>query len=300
MEGKSILKTNKKIRGTLFTAPVIISSFFLSVIILAALFAPLLAPFDPDKLDLSKSLQYPSLQHLLGTDKTGRDLLSRLLFGARITLLSALKVVSISIIIGVPLGLITGYYGGKIDSLIMRLWDIILAFPALLLAFVFVATFGRGVTSVIIALGIVYVPMISRLTRSLTLTEKNKTYVEAASSIGYSNSRIIFRHILPNCISTMFAEITIDIAYAILDLAALSFLGLGVQPPTSDWGAMLEEGREFLQINPLLALAPGITIIITVVSLNVLSDGIQMYFDPSQRRLSSFKKVRKLVGELNG
>jgi len=142
--------------------------------------------------------------------------------------------------------------------------------------------------------------MISRLTRSLTLTEKTKTYVESAQSIGYSNIRILFRHILPNCISTLVAQLTLDIGYAILDLAALSFLGLGVQPPTSDWGAMLEEGRIFLQTNPLLALAPGIAIIITVVSFNVLSDGVQMYLDPSQRKLPKFKKLKKMAGEQNG
>jgi len=200
----------------------------------------------------------------------------------------------------VPLGLLSGYFGGWIDNVIMRIEDVILAFPALLLAFVFVASFGRGVTNAILALGIVYVPMISRLARSLTLTEKHNTYVESARSIGYSNARILFRHILPNCVSTMLVQLTLDIGYAILDLSALSFLGLGVQPPTSDWGAMLEESRIFLRTNPVMAIAPGIAIIITVVSLNILSDGLQMYLDPAQRKLPTFKKRKKLAVAGNG
>jgi len=289
-----------KTKGTLFTVPVIISSVLLAAIILSAVLAPVLATHDPDKLSLEETLRQPSLDHLLGTDKTGRDIFSRLLYGASTTLLSALGVVVISVIIGVPLGLISGYFGGWVDNLIMRIEDVILAFPALLLAFVFVASFGRGVTNAILALGIVYVPMISRLARSLTLSEKHNTYVESARSIGYSNARILFRHILPNCVSTMLVQLTLDIGYAILDLSALSFLGLGVQPPTSDWGAMLEESRIFLRTNPVMAIAPGIAIIITVVSLNILSDGLQMYLDPAQRKLPTFKKRKKLAVTGNG
>lgn len=289
-----------KTKGTLFTVPVIISAVLLAAIILSAVLAPVLATHDPDKLSLEETLRQPSLDHLLGTDKTGRDIFSRLLYGASTTLLSALGVVVISVIIGVPLGLISGYFGGWIDNLIMRIEDVILAFPALLLAFVFVASFGRGVTNAILALGIVYVPMISRLARSLTLSEKHNTYVESARSIGYSNARILFRHILPNCVSTMLVQLTLDIGYAILDLSALSFLGLGVQPPTSDWGAMLEESRIFLRTNPVMAIAPGIAIIITVVSLNILSDGLQMYLDPAQRKLPTFKKRKKLAVTGNG
>ena len=289
-----------KTKGTLFTVPVIISSVLLAAIILSAALAPVLATHDPDKLSLEETLRQPSLDHLLGTDKTGRDIFSRLLYGASTTLLSALGVVAISVIIGVPLGLISGYFGGWIDNVIMRIEDVILAFPALLLAFVFVASFGRGVTNAILALGIVYVPMISRLARSLTLTEKHNTYVESARSIGYSDTRILFRHILPNCVSTMLVQLTLDIGYAILDLSALSFLGLGVQPPTSDWGAMLEESRIFLRTSPVMAIAPGIAIIVTVVSLNILSDGLQMYLDPAQRKLPTFKKRKKLAVAGNG
>ena len=208
-------------------------------------------------------------------------------------MLSAIGVVAISVVIGVPLGLIYGYYRGWLDTVIGRICDVVLSFPSLLLAFVFVAGFGRSMVNAIMALGIVYVPMLTRLVRSLTMVEKNKVYVEAATSIGYSDARIMFRHILPNCVSTIVVQITLDLAYAILDLAALSFLGLGVQPPTADWGAMLDEGRNFLLQNPLLALAPGLAIIVTVVALNIFSDGIHQYFEPIQRKLPSFEKVER-------
>jgi peptide/nickel transport system permease protein len=163
----------------------------------------------------------------------------------------------------------------------------------LLLAFLFVAALGRGMINAVVALGIVYVPMITRLVRSLTLVEKNKTYVEAAEATGFSRPYILFRHILPNCVDTMMVQLTLDLAYAILDLAALSFIGLGVNPPTADWGAMLQEGRNFLLMSPLLALAPGAAIIITVISLNIFSDCITQYMDPQGRVLPSFDKMEK-------
>ena len=180
----------------------------------------------------------------------------------------------------------------------MRICDVIVSFPALLLAFVFVAAFGRGLFNAILALGIIYIPMLAKLTRSLVLVEKNKTYVEAAKSIGFSDTRILFTQILPNCISTMMVELTLDLGYAILDLASMSFLGLGVQPPTSDWGAMLEEGRIYLTTSPLCAIAPGLMIIITVIALNIFSDGIQGYLDPSQRKLPSIRSYRRLMAKL--
>jgi len=223
----------------------------------------------------------------------GRDLFSRLLYGGRVTLLSALAVVAISVVIGVPLGLFAAFYGGKFDSIVGRCCDVLLSFPSLLLAFLFVAALGRGISNAVIALGIVYVPMITRLTRSLTLVEKTKTYVEAAESVGFSRPYILFRHILPNCVYTILVQLTLDLAYAILDLAALSFIGLGVSPPTADWGAMLQEGRNFLLQSPLLALAPGTAIVITVISLNIFSDCITQYFDPQGRVLPSFDKMER-------
>jgi peptide/nickel transport system permease protein len=273
--------------------PFIFSGSILLLIILCCLFAPVLAPYGESEQDLSASLAPPSAKNLLGADKMGRDLFSRLLYGGRVTLVSALSVVALSVVIGVPLGLFSGFYGGKFDSVVGRCCDVLLSFPSLLLAFLFVAALGRGITNAVVALGIVYVPMLTRLARSLTLVEKTKTYVEAAESIGFSRPYILFRHILPNCVYTMLVQLTLDLAYAILDLAALSFIGLGVSPPTADWGAMLQEGRNFLLQSPLLALAPGAAIVITVISLNIFSDCVTQYLDPQGRALPSFEKMEK-------
>lgn len=296
------MKTSKSSNryGKLFTVPVIISLIVLLVIIFAVVAAPLLAPCDPNHLDLAHMLEGPTKDHILGTDKTGRDVFSRLLYGGRTSLLSALAVVGLSVIIGIPIGLISGYYGGRIDAILMRICDVVVAFPALLLAFIFVAAFGRGLANSILALGIVYVPMLAKLTRSLMLVEKNKTYVEADHSIGYSNARIIFLEILPNCLSTIFVELSLDIGYAILDMASMSFLGLGVQPPTSDWGYMLEENRAFLTTHPLTAISPGIAIILFVVALNVFMDGVQDYLDPSRRRMPKMATFKRKLGIRDG
>jgi len=263
----------------------VIAGIVIFIIILLSVFAPWIAPHDPNAQDLLKSFEPSSTHHFFGTDQQGRDIFSRVLYGARTTLLGAVAVVAIATVIGVPLGLIAGYYGGKIDSLITRIFDVILAFPALLLAFIIVAVFGRGLENAVIALGIVYIPMIARLVRSVTLVEREQTYVEAARNLGFSNNRIMFRHILPNCISPIVVQATIDLAYAILDLAAMSFLGLGVQPPTADWGAMLEEGREYLLISANTSIAAGFSIMITVISFNLFGDGLQQHFDPKQRKV---------------
>ncbi len=289
-------KGNTTKAGQFFTLPVIISMIVLIGILVCVIFANVLATHDPNAIDLASLLQKPSAEHWFGTDKTGRDIFSRMLFGGRTSLLGALGVIVISVVIGVPTGLFSGYFGGKVDAVLMRICDVVVSFPALLLAFVFVASFGRGLRNAVLALGIIYIPMLAKLTRSLVMVERNKTYVETAQSIGFSDSQIIFRQILPNCISTILVQLTLDLGYAILDLAAMSFLGLGVQPPTSDWGAMLEEGRIFLTTYPMMALAPGFAIIITVVALNIFSDGVQAYLDPSQRKLPSIQKFKRKAG----
>jgi peptide/nickel transport system permease protein len=285
--------TLKKSEGTFFTVPLLVSLGILLLIMVCCTFAPIIAPYGESEQNLSHSLAGPSAEHLLGADRMGRDLFSRLLYGGRVTLVSALCVVFISVAIGAPLGLFSGYYGGKFDSITGRVCDVLLSFPSLLLAFLFVAALGRGSASAVVALGIVYVPMITRLMRSLTLVEKNKTYVEAAFSLGFPGPYILFRHIFPNCVDTLLVQLTLDLAYAILDLAALSFIGLGVSPPTADWGAMLQEGRNFLLQSPLLALAPGAAIVATVISLNIFSDCITQYLDPQGRVLPSFEKAEK-------
>ena len=283
---------------SLFTPVFVISAAVLAVILLAVIFADVLAPYDPEALDVTNKLQGISLQHLLGTDKVGRDTLSRALYGGRTTLLSAFLVVLISVVIGVPAGLVCGYYGGKLDTLIMNIWNVILGFPAILLAFIFMGVVGRGITAGIVAIGIVYIPMISRLTRSCVLVEKNKTYVEAARVLGYRDARILTVHILPNCIPTLVAELTLDLAYAILELAGLSFLGLGVQAPQSDWGYMLSDAQQFLTTNPLQAFVPGTLIIVVVVALNLLSNEVMRYIDPKLRKKLSFGKYRRMQERL--
>jgi peptide/nickel transport system permease protein len=290
---KQLVRLYRKSAGVV-TPSALFSGCLLLVIITACISAPLLAPYGETEQELAASLAKPSPAHILGADKMGRDLFSRLLYGGRVTLASAVAVVALSALIGVPLGLFAGYYGGNFDAIVGRCCDVLLSFPSLLLAFLFVAALGRGIGNAILALGIVYVPMLTRLLRSLTLVEKNKTYVEAAQSIGFSTWHVIFRHILPNCTATVIVQLTLDLAYAILDLAALSFIGLGVSPPTADWGAMLDEGRNFLLQSPLLALAPGTVIVITVISLNIFCDCISQYLDPATRRLPTFERFELL------
>lgn len=256
------------------------------VIVLALLvviaFAPLLAPMDPADGTLADSLAPPGGAYPLGADKNGRDVLSRLLFGARTAVGGALLVVVISQIIGVPLGIWAAYKGGWIDEVVTRSFDMLLALPPLLLAFAVVAAFGPGLEKTALTLGILYVPFIARVVRSVTLVQKEMAYTEAAKAMGYPQSRIIFRHILPNCLSPVIVVSSLDIAYAMLDLAALSFLGLGVQPPTPDWGTMLAEGQLVLLTAPHVALAGGFAIVVAVLGFNLLGDGLRDVLDPRQ------------------
>jgi peptide/nickel transport system permease protein len=263
----------------------VVSGVMLLLILLMAVAAPLLTIHDPIAQNMAESLQGPSREHWLGTDKQGRDIWSRLVYGARPTLAGAVLVVLISELIGVPLGLISGYYGGRVDNFIMRSLDMLLAFPALLLAILIVATFGRSLTNVVIALGIVYIPAIARVVRSVTLVQRQQTYVEAARAIGYDDRRILFRHLLPNVASPIFVQSSIDLAYAILDIAALSFLGLGIQPPDPDWGSMLAEGRSFLLLSPYVSISAGVAIMIAVIAFNLFGDGLRVQFDPKQREI---------------
>ncbi len=252
-------------------------------IIVATVAPGLLAGSPPNAQDLSASLRFPDSEHLLGTDKLGRDVWARIVYGAQPTLLGALVVVIISGFIGIPLGLAAGYYGGRVDALIMRVLDALLAFPALLLAILVVATFGRGLGTVVVALGVIYVPAMARLIRSVTLVQRSLAYVDAGRALGFSDARIIFRHILPNLVGAVVVQSTIDFAYAILDIAALSFLGLGQQPPDPDWGSMLSDGRAYLLQNAWPALSAGFAIMLTVVSFNLVGDGLRSQLDPRER-----------------
>jgi len=281
--------------GVFFTIPVIFSIAIISIILFCCLFAPVISHYKPYEQNLANTLQGSSAGHPLGTDQLGRDVMTRLFYGGRTTIAGTMAIVLVSIIFGLPVGLLCGYYGGKLDVIFMRICDIVLAFPSLILAFVLVAGLGRSMTNAIIALGIVYVPALARLTRSLTMVEKNKIYVEALKSMCYPDWRILFIHILPNCVSSIVVQVTLDIGYAVLDLAGMSFLGFGVQPPTADWGNMLNEGRSYFSHTPLLAMIPGICIILLSVSVNIFSDGLYRYLEPRQRKLPSFDTVDKQI-----
>ncbi len=266
-------------RNRLALLGLVIVAFFIAV----ALFAPLLAPHDPLAQSIARAGETPSAQHLLGRDELGRDVLSRLIYGARISLTVGLITVVIGAGIGVPLGAISGYFGGRTDLVIQRLIDIMLAFPAMLLAIVLVSTLGVNLENAMIAIGVVSIPVYARLVRGTTLVLRDIEYVQAARAIGLSNAGIIVRHIIPNLLSPLIVQSTLQIATAILWAAGLSFLGLGAQAPTPEWGAMLSSGRTFIRNAPHIVTFPGLTIMITVLGLNLLGDGLRDALDPRMK-----------------
>lgn len=255
-----------------------------TIMILMAIFAPLISPHNPNQINLpSQRLAPGSPSHPLGTDHLGRDLLSRIIWGARVSLLVGIVAVGIGIILGTLLGLIAGYYRGRIDTVIMRIIDIMICFPTLLLALGIIAILGPAMGNVMIAVGLTMTPRFARLTRSKVLSLRELEYVEAARATGMSNSRIIFKHILPNATSDMVVFATLNIGVAILVESSLSFLGLGVQPPTPTWGNIVAEGRRFLLPAPWISLFPGLIIMLTVLGLNFVGDGIRDALDPRLR-----------------
>jgi len=252
-------------------------------LIIIAFAGKLIEPFDPNVGQLSDSLQSPSSVHLLGTDEQGRDILSRIIDGASISLRVGVTSVSFALTIGIILGSVAGYYGKKVDMIIMRIMDMILAFPSLLLAIAFMTALGRGIDKAIIAISIVTIPEYARIVRSSILSIKESEYVQAAKVIGNKDSAIIFKHILPNVISPIVVRATLGISSAILDTAALGFLGLGVQPPAAEWGSMLGSGRTYFFNAPHIVLFPGIAITITVLAFNLFGDGLRDALDPKLR-----------------
>lgn len=247
---------------------------------LMAVFAAQIAPCDPDEVDILVQLQGPSREHLLGTDLYGRDILSRIFFGGRVTLVIGLISVGIAASFGVVLGLVSGYYGGTVDSLIMRFIDILLSFPRILLALTIVGMLGPGLFNVMLAVGIASITGYARLVRGTVLSAKEQTYVEAARVVGCQTRKILFRHLLPNVIGPVIVLATLDVASAILAASSLSFLGLGVQPPTAEWGYMLNEGRNYLRTAPWITFFPGMAIMLSVLSINMLGDGLRDALDP--------------------
>ena len=255
------------------------------LMILVALLAPLLAPYDPSAQETRRRLEGPSEKHMLGLDDLGRDVLSRILYGARISLRVGFSVVLIASMIGVLLGAMAGYFGGKIDTLIMRICDILLAFPGILLAIALVAVLGPSINNVIIALATIGWVGYARLVRGQVLKIREMEFVTAARALGAKSFRVILRHVLPNVLSPVIVMATLGLAGAILSEAALSFLGLGVQPPTPSWGAMLTSGRRYLGLANHLAIFPGIAIMLAVMGLNFLGDGLIDALDPKYRNL---------------
>lgn len=256
------------------------SAVLIFLIILAAVFAPFVAPYDHLAQSLTDRLQTPSMAHWLGTDELGRDVLSRIIFGARISLTIGLVPTLISMAIGTVLGLCAGVYGGKVDFVIMRLADVMLAFPSLLLAMVVMYTMGGGLINIFIALSLINWASTARVVRSQTLSLKEKEYVEAARSIGVSRWTIMFRHILPNCLPSLIVLFTLNIPSAILSEASLSFLGVGAQPPSASWGLMAVRGKKYLFSEPWLCIAPSVAIMIVVLAFNFLGDGLRDVLDP--------------------
>jgi glutathione transport system permease protein len=256
------------------------------LLILIGLAAPVIAPYDPVEQNYDHILEGPSLQHPFGTDNFGRDILSRVMYGARISLRLGLLGTAVGVVIGVVLGMIAGFYGGWADSVSMRLLDVQLAFPGLLLAITIIAVLGVGEINVIIAIGIFSVPIFARVLRGLILSLKQQEFVIAARAIGVPDRRLMFVHLMPNALAPILVIATLRLGTAILTAASLSFLGLGVRPPSPEWGAMLSEGRTYLQLAPHVAIFPGLAILITVLALNLLGDGLRDALDPKLKKSS--------------
>jgi peptide/nickel transport system permease protein len=257
------------------------------VIIVALVFVAVLAPWlsshDPLKVDMASRLMPPSYQNFWGTDSAGRDIFTRVLYGARISLFAAISIVLLSSFIGIVFGLVSGYVGGRFDLLIMRVTDVFLAFPGFLLAILLAATLGPSLTTLLISMTVPSWPNYARLVRGSTLSEKNKEYIEAAVASGESFASILFRQILPNVLSPLLVMGTIDVGYCILGAAGLSFLGLGIQPPTPEWGSMVSAGRSFMSTQIWVAGFPGLAILVAALAFNLVGDGLRDALDPKLR-----------------
>jgi len=253
------------------------------VAVLVAVLAPVLSPYDPLQQDLPNSLARPGGAHLLGTDNVGRDVLARVIFGTRVSLIAGAVSVAIAALVGSLLGLGAGYWGGRLDDVAMRLMDAVLSFPPLVLALALGAVLGAGLTGVLIALGVVYTPTFARLMRGQVLAIKARDYVEAARLLGAPNWWIVKRHVLPNAATPIVVQASLSFAFAILAEASLSFLGLGIQPPQPSWGSMINAGRGYLQQAPWIVFGPGGALFVTVLGLNFVGDAIRDALDPRLR-----------------
>jgi peptide/nickel transport system permease protein len=252
----------------------------IAIVVLLAVGAPVVSPYDPLKQDLAHLLAEPSVTHLLGTDNVGRDIFSRAIWGARVSLIAGGGSVGIAVVAGCLLGLAAGYWRGLVDDIVMRVIDALLSFPALVLALALGAVLGAGLGSVVVALGVVYTPTFARLMRGQVLSIRTREYVDAARLLGAHDWRILIRHILPNAAAPIVVQASLSVAFAILAEASLGFLGLGVQPPEPSWGSIINAGRGYLQQAPWIVFGPGAALFITVLSLNFVGDGIRDALDP--------------------
>ena len=252
----------------------------LLIIVLAAIFADQIAAYPYDKQDLNAILQTPSLKHPFGTDNFGRDLFTRVLYGARISLVVGFVSVGIGSIIGGIIGAISGYYGGRLDDIVMRVMDVLQAIPSMIMAISVAAMLGTGFMNAMIAIGVTLIPRFARVTRSSVLTVKGMEYVEAAHALGARDIRVILTHLIPNSLAPIIVQVTLSMALAILQAASLSFIGLGVQPPTPEWGSMLSAARGYITTTWHFALFPGLAIMLSVISINMIGDGLRDVLDP--------------------
>lgn len=262
----------------------VVGMIWLCIMIIAAILAPLICKYDYKTQDMSIAKQAPSAEHILGTDQLGRDIFSRIVYGGRISLVLGLVAVGISWAFAGPIGAISGFYGGKVDNIMMRFIDLFQAIPGFLLSVSIAAALGSGMFNCMIAVGIGSIPPCARLLRGAILPIRNMEYIEAAKSIRASDSRIIFKHILPNVLAPIIVSITMSIAGALLMSASLSFMGLGVQPPSPEWGAMLSGARNYLRQYPYMGIAPGVVIFLTTLALNLIGDGLRDALDPKLRK----------------
>lgn len=261
----------------------IIGAMIIALVLLVVVFAPFISPFDPNRVDLVNRLANPSLTHPFGTDETGRDLLSRVIWGSRISVTVGLSIVAISVICGTALGLISGVNGGWLDTAIMRTMDVLLSFPNFVMALALASALGPDLVNAMLAVAIVRIPYYVRLARAQSLSLREMNYVKAAITFGVSRAKIIQRHILPNSASPIIVQATLDVGNAMLTAAALSFIGLGAQQPTAEWGAMVSAGREYMLDQPWYAAFPGLAIFVTAVGFNLLGDGLRDLLDPKLR-----------------
>jgi peptide/nickel transport system permease protein len=274
---------NSFIRVLVSRWTVLLSAIIILLFIFTAIFAKFLTPYDPKSIDLFNRLAPPSWEHLLGADLMGRDILSRIIYGAQTSLLIAFVSIVIGGIIGTVLGLIAGYFGGIVDTIIMRVTDAMMAIPQIVLALGISVALGQSTLNLMIALGVSSVPAYIRMMRGQTLSTREQMYVTAARVIGCLDDRLMFRHIVPNCISPLIVTATINLGGAIMAEASLSYLGLGIAPPTPAWGSMVSEGFDYIQIAPMLSIAPGVCIMLVVLAFNILGDGLRDMLDPRIR-----------------